>query len=162
MARLGERALIETDLQAFFDDTATIIAQMLDVEFVKILELVPGDAELLLRAGVGWKPGLVGRAHVTTVRGSQAGFTLASGGPVIVENLATETRFEARRCCAIMASCPALSCPIAGRDGRAYGVVGAHSAKPRKFSDSDVSFLAPSPTSSPARSSAASSTSARS
>ena len=69
---------------------------MLNVEFVKILELVPGDAELLLRAGVGWKPGLVGRAHVSTVRDSQAGFTIAAGGPVVVENLATETRFDRR------------------------------------------------------------------
>ncbi|MBX9776305.1 MAG: PAS domain-containing protein [Xanthobacteraceae bacterium] len=141
VARLGERALIETDLQAFFDDTAKIIAQILDVEFVKILELVPGDAELLLRAGVGWKPGLVGRAHVSTVRGSQASFTLASGGPVIVENLATETRFESPTLLHEHGVVAGISCSIAGRDGRAYGVVGAHSAKPRKFSESDVSFL---------------------
>ena len=32
--------------------------------------------------------------------------------------------------------------PIAGRDGRAYGVLGAHTNKRRKFSDYDVSFLA--------------------
>jgi two-component sensor histidine kinase len=141
VARLGERALIETDLQAFFDDTARIIAQILGVEFVQILELVPGDAELLLRAGVGWKQGLVGRAHVSTVRGSQAAFTLASGGPVIVENMATETRFESPTLLHDHGVVSGLSCPIAGRDGRAYGVVGAHSAKPRKFSESDVSFL---------------------
>jgi two-component sensor histidine kinase len=141
VARLGERALIETDLQAFFDDTAAIVAQILGVEFVKILELVPGDAELLLRAGVGWKPGLIGRAHVSTVRGSQAGFTLASGSPVIVENMATETRFESPTLLREHGVVAGLSCSIAGRDGRAYGVVGAHSAKPRKFSESDVAFL---------------------
>jgi PAS domain S-box-containing protein len=141
VARLGERALIETDLQAFFDDTAKIVAQILGVEFVKILELVPGDAELLLRAGVGWKPGLVGRAHVSTVRGSQAGYTLAAGAPIIVENLATETRFESPTLLHEHGIVAGLTCSIAGRDGRAYGVVGAHSARPRKFTDSDVSFL---------------------
>jgi PAS domain S-box-containing protein len=141
VARLGERALVETDLQAFFDDTAAIISHILNVEFVKILELVPGDAELLLRAGVGWQPGLVGRAHVSTVRGSQAGYTLAAGGPVIVENLATETRFDSPTLLRDHNVVSGLSCSIAGRDGRAYGVVGAHTASPRKFSDADISFV---------------------
>ena len=142
IARLSERALIETDLQVFFDDTAAITARILDVEFLKILELVPGDAELLLRAGIGWKPGLVGRAHVSTVRGSQGGYTLASSGPVIVEDLSTETRFESPNLLREHGVVSGLSCSIAGRDGRAYGVIGAHTAKRRRFTESDVSFLA--------------------
>ena len=94
MARLGERALTETDLQKLFDDVVATVAEILDVEFVKILELVPGDAELLLRAGVGWSAGLVGTAHEITGRHSHAGYALASGGPVIVTDLKSETRFE--------------------------------------------------------------------
>src|SRR4029453_6207714 len=34
-----------------------------------------------------------------------------------------------------------ISCPIAGHDGRAYGVVTAHSTGPRLFTDYDVPFL---------------------
>ena len=66
VARLGEFALVETDLQKIFDETVRTIASILDVEMVKILELVPGDAELLLRAGTGWKPGVVGSALIST------------------------------------------------------------------------------------------------
>ena len=40
------------------------------------------------------KPGLVGIANVSTGRETQAGYTLASGRPVIVEDLASETRFS--------------------------------------------------------------------
>ena len=76
-----------------FDEAVAVIAQVLDVELIKILELLPGDAELLLRSGIGWNPGVVGVAHVSTSRETQAGYTLASGGPVVVDNLATETRF---------------------------------------------------------------------
>ena len=94
MARLGERALTEGNLQLFFDDAVTMIAEILDVELVKVLELVPGDAEVLLRSGCGWKDGIIGRAHVSTGRDTHAGFALASGGPVLVENFATETRFK--------------------------------------------------------------------
>jgi len=90
LARLGERALTESDLQKFFNETVATVGEILDVELVKILELVPGDAEMLLRAGIGWKPGVVGSANVSTGRDSQAGYTLASGRPVIMEDLATE------------------------------------------------------------------------
>ena len=127
IARLGERALTESDLQKFFDEAVATIAKMLDVELVKILELVPGDAELLLRSGVGWNEGLVGTAYVSTGRDTQAGFTLASGGPVIVENLAEPKRASpARRCCATTHAVSGISTPIAGRDGRAYGVLTVH------------------------------------
>ena len=54
VARIGAQALTELGLQRFFDESVKTIAATLDVELVKILELVPGDAELLLRAGTGW------------------------------------------------------------------------------------------------------------
>jgi two-component sensor histidine kinase len=142
IARLGERALVENNLQQFLDDTTAIVAEYLDVEFAKILELAPGDAEFVLRAGVGWKSGLVGNAVVSTGRGSQGGFTLASGGPVVVEDLTSETRFDGLPLLHEHGVKSGLSCPIAGRDGRAYGVLGAHTARHRQFSAHDVSFLA--------------------
>ena len=141
VARLGEQALVETDLQKFFDDVVTMVAETLDVEFAKILEIVPGDAELIVRAGVGWSPALVASAHVSTGPDSQAGFTLASGGPIVVENLATETRFIGAALLHEHKVISGITTPIAGRDGRAYGVLGAHSGKLRKFTDYDVSFM---------------------
>jgi len=141
VARLAERALTERDLQTFCNDAVATIAAILDMELVKILELVPGDAELLLRAGVGWKPGLVGTAHVSTGRDTQAGFTLTSGGPVTVENLGSETRFSGAWLLGDHGAVSGVSTPIAGRDGRAYGVLTAHTTTRRKFSESDVSFL---------------------
>jgi PAS domain S-box-containing protein len=142
VARLGAQALTELGLQRFLDDSVKTIADTLDVELVKILELVPGDAELLLRAGAGWQPGLVGTALVPTDRNTQAGFTLAAGGPVIVENLASETRFCGHRLLHHHGVVSGLTIPIAGRDGRTYGVLGVHATKRRSFSENDVSFLA--------------------
>jgi two-component sensor histidine kinase len=142
LARMGERALTETDLQKFFEEAVTTVGEILDVEMVKILELLPGDAELLVRAGIGWKPGLIGKATVSTGRDSQAGYTLASGRPVITENLKTETRFTGQPLLHNHGVISGITAPIAGRDGRAYGVLGAHTAKQRKFHDYDVAFVA--------------------
>jgi len=146
VGRLGEQALTETDLQKLFDEIVSTIAEILDVEFVKILELVPGDAELLLRAGHGWREGLVGTAHESTGRDSQGGYVLggyalASGGPVIIHDLKSETRFEAPALLLEHGINSGVTLPIAGRDGRAYGVLGAHTARRRRFGEYDVAFL---------------------
>lgn len=142
LARLGERALTETDLQLFFNEVVATVGEILDVELVKILELLPGDAELLMRAGAGWQAGLVGTANVSTGRDSLAGYTLAAGRPVIVEEFESETRFSGPQLLLDHGVVSAITTPIAGRDGRAYGVLGAHTCKRRKFHDYDVSFLA--------------------
>jgi two-component sensor histidine kinase len=142
LARLSERALIESDLQKFFDEVVESVAEILGVELVKILELLPGDSQLLLRAGVGWHPGLVGHALISTGRNSQAGYTLAAGRPVIVEDLASETRFAGQPILHDHSVVSGTSAPIAGRDGRAYGVLSAHSSRRVKFHDYDVSFVA--------------------
>ena len=142
LARLGERALTESDLQKFFNEVVSTIGEILDVEMVKILELMPGDAELLLRAGIGWKAGLVGAAAVSTARDSQAGYALASGRAVVLENLKTETRFKGEPLLHDHDVASGITAPIAGHDGRAYGVLGAHTAKRRRFHDYDDSFIA--------------------
>jgi PAS domain S-box-containing protein len=141
VARLGERALTDSNLQTLFDEIVTTVAEILDVEFVKILELEPGDAELLLRAGTGWREGAVGSAHESTGRHSQAGYALASGGPVIVTDLRSETRFEGPALLRDHGVNSGVSVPIAGRDGRAYGVLGAHTARLRRFGQHEVSFV---------------------
>jgi PAS domain S-box-containing protein len=141
VARLGEQALTETDLEKVFDDMVATVADTLDVEFVKILELVPGDAELLLRAGRGWRDGLIGVAHESTGRHSHGGYALASGGPVVVLDLKSETRFDAPALLLDHGINSGVSVPIAGRDGRAYGVLGAHTARRRRFGEYDVAFL---------------------
>jgi PAS domain S-box-containing protein len=140
IARIGARALTETDLQKLFDELVTTIAEMLGVELVQILELVPGDAEFLLRAGIGWTQGLVGSAHVSTNPNTHAGCALATGAPV-VEDLARETRFTETPLLARHGAASGITVPIAGPDGRAYGVLAAHARRRLRFEEHDVSFV---------------------
>ena len=133
LARLGERALTDSDLQKFFNEVVTTVGEILDVELVNILELLPGDAELLLRAGIGWRPGLVGSANISTGRDTEAGYTLASGRPVIVEDLASETRFSDRPCCMITAW-------SAGSPRRLPAAMAAPMACSARTQKSDASF----------------------
>ncbi|MCA1738349.1 MAG: PAS domain S-box protein [Actinobacteria bacterium] len=94
VAELGRRALTEPDLSALMDEAVEVVAHTLGVEYCKILKLLPEGDDLLLCAGVGWDEGLVGRAKVSAGLDSQAGYTLFTDEPVVVEDLNTESRFS--------------------------------------------------------------------
>ena len=55
LVALGQKALVERDLHGLMNEAVHTVAAVLGVEFCKVLELVPGGRELLLRAGVGWR-----------------------------------------------------------------------------------------------------------
>jgi len=61
-------------------------------------------------------------------------------GPVIVEDLQNETRFQGSSFLHDHHIISSLSLPIASR-GRSIGVLGVHSNKPHNFSSDDVEFL---------------------
>ncbi len=141
ISRLGERALAETDLERLLDEVVHTVAETLQVDFATVLELIPGDAELLMRAGVGWKPGIIGATHIPTGLNSQSGYTLSTGGPVVVEDFAKETRFGVPGVLLEHDIVSSMSVTIAGRDGRAYGVLTVHTRRKRLFGERDISFL---------------------
>ena len=140
IAELGKQALRETGLQSFLDAAVRLLAETLGVEFCKVLELTPDKKHLLLKAGVGWKEGYVGQATVGTQRESQAGYTLQQESPVVVEDLRDEERFTAPPLLVEHDVSSGLSVVIRGDRGY-FGVLGAHSTKPRKFSKHDIDFF---------------------
>jgi two-component sensor histidine kinase len=124
------------------NDAVSTVALTLSVDFVKILELLPGDAELLLRAGFGWKTNVVGSILATTEPDGYASFTLASPAPVCTDDFASETRFTVPPYLKDHKCVSGMNVTIAGRDGRAYGILGICTAANRKFSAQDIAFLA--------------------
>jgi PAS domain S-box-containing protein len=116
------------------------VARTVEVEFCKVLELEPDGRALLLRAGVGWKDGLVGKATVLAGDQSQAGRTLAANQPVIVEDLRKETRFNGPPLLMDHGIVSGVSVVIGGQS-RPFGVLGVHTATRRAFSNEEVNFL---------------------
>jgi len=140
VAELGLRALVGIDINVLMNESVALLAENLKVEHCKILELLPDGKNLLLRSGVGWKDGLVGHATVGAGKDSQAGFTLISDGPVIVEDLRTETRFSSPPLLTDHGVISGMSVIITGWE-RPFGVLGVHTTQQRKFSMDDIHFL---------------------
>ncbi|MEG5234610.1 EAL domain-containing protein [Microcoleus sp. AT9b-C3] len=157
VAYLGQQALAETDLSALMDKAAVLIAQTLDVDYCQLLELLPSGHAFLLRAGVGWQPGLVGSATVAASARSQAGYTLLWGEPTIVEDLRVETRFSELPLLHNHRAVSGVTVIIPGNRGlgsnwgqaepanssssQAWGILGVHSSQKRVFSQDDVYFV---------------------
>ena len=140
IAELGQRALTSIELSALMNEAAGIAARCLDVELCSVFELLPEGDTLLLRAGFGWKDMHIGRAKIRAGTGSQAGFTLLSGEPIIVEDWMKETRFRGPKALREHGVVSALTVLIPGKD-KPFGVIGAHTARKRKFTLDDVNFL---------------------
>jgi PAS domain S-box-containing protein len=140
LARFSEHAIATVALQDLLNEGALLVSQTLGVEFCKILELLPDGNNLLLRAGVGWKQGLVGKMTVPATADTQAGFTLRSNALVMVEDLASETRFNGAPFLREHGVVSGISLVIS-LSSRPYGVLSAHSTGRRDFTRDEVSFL---------------------
>lgn len=137
---LGQRALASKDLQSLFDEATRLVADVLQVEFCKVLELEPDGKTLRLKSGVGWKEGYVGKASVGVGVDTQAGFALIANEPVIVANIHTDTRFTSPTMLWDHGVISGMSVVIQGKEGP-YGVLGAHTHQKRNFTVDDANFL---------------------
>ncbi|MEQ8847453.1 chemotaxis protein CheB [Botrimarina sp.] len=140
IARLGRHALAGGPLDELFDRAVRVAADTLGVELTKVLRLDPGGETVRLVAGVGWKPGLVGHAAVPTGRDSQAGYTLRSAWPVVVEDLTTEERFSGPQLLIDHGVRSGLSVVI-GPESKPWGVLGVHSRTPGSYTADDAHFV---------------------
>jgi PAS domain S-box-containing protein len=140
VARLGQRALRQTDLAALMDETVALTAKTLNVEYCELLELLPESDDLLLRSGVGWKEGAVGHVTAEATLDSQVGYTLLFSEPVVVADLHEEKRFSGTHLLLNHGVVSGMSVVIQGR-GKPYGVVGAHTRERRDFTGDDINFL---------------------
>lgn len=140
VATLGHSALRGEPIERVMDMAVHRAAEVLGVGYAKVLQLIPHRDELLLRAGVGWKAGLVGHAAVGAGLDSQAGYTLASNNPVIVDDLRTETRFSGPPLLHQHNVVSGVSVIIRGRV-RPWGVFGVHTRAKQEFTQDDVNFV---------------------
>lgn len=141
LAAIGLIALNKENFDEALQQIIEVAGAAVDCELAKILQFADNADHLLLRAGTGWKAGLVGHATVGTDTQSQAGYTLSVNEPVIVTDLASETRFSGPELLLSHNVRSGMSVPIPGSASRPFGVLGVHSASTRRFEPADVDFL---------------------
>jgi two-component sensor histidine kinase len=140
LAELGVTALKGTPFDDLLKEAVRLSAQGLEAEFCKVLEYMPAQNRLLMRAGVGWDEGMVGTASVGADLASPSGYALHTGKPVISNHLASEERFRTPDLLAAHGVRRAINVILQG-DGAPYGVLEVDSRSAGEFSERDIAFL---------------------
>jgi two-component sensor histidine kinase len=142
LAEFGEAALRAEDLGALLHEACHLVGRALKTDLAKVVELLPDGRSMIVRAGVGWKPGVVGEVVVSAEGGSPESLTLRNGA-VISTDVHREKRFRYHqflRDHGVQAFVNVLI--LSGDKGRPpFGVLQVDSRSPREFHETDISFL---------------------
>jgi signal transduction histidine kinase/ActR/RegA family two-component response regulator/HAMP domain-containing protein len=140
VAGLGQFAMTNSDLSVLLSQAAMLVSQTLEVQYSAIYERLP-DGELILQAGMGWKPDCVGNAKVSGEKDSQIGFTLHSGEPVVIADQSPDgVQFTQPALLVEHGVVSSVTILIATRD-QPFGVMGVHTTQRREFTSDEVQFL---------------------
>lgn len=140
ISRFGSQALRTNDLDALLHEAAALVADALGIKRAKVLELLPGGEALLVRSGVGWKPGVVGELTLGADHRSPAGYALWTGEPVICPDLDADRRFETPAVLLEHGIRSAANVVIRG-DGPPFGVLEVDGEEPREYRAEEIHFL---------------------
>src|SRR3954453_21722880 len=140
LTELGILALKGTPFLELLDHTARLTAEGLGAEFCKVLEYLPDQNRLLVRAGVGWGPGVVGSASIGADLESPGGYALRTGVPVISNHLENEERFRTPELLLEYGIYRAMNVILQG-EGAPFGVLEVDSRSEGEFSEQDITFL---------------------
>lgn len=142
LARFGELALRSNDLDEILTESCRLVGEALGTDLAKVVELQPDGETLLVRAGVGWKPGVVGIATIRKSEHTSESLALETGKAVTSSDIATETRFEYAPFLIDNGVRAIVNVPIIGGEGKPYyGILQVDSREPRAFSQTDTAFL---------------------
>ncbi|MEQ8768653.1 MAG: PAS domain S-box protein [Planctomycetota bacterium] len=135
IAHLGRAALAEAPFEELLEEAARTLADTLESDLSMVLELQPSGNTMMLRAGVGWRDGVVGHELLEVPASAGSGrFTIGSadagtpldflGAPLLVEHGARV----------------GISAVI-GPFESPWGVLGTHRKRPRDFDGEDAYFV---------------------
>jgi two-component sensor histidine kinase len=139
-ADFGLLAVEGADLGELLHQAAVEAAHSLGVSHIKVLQYLPDEKRFLVRAGVGWSEGVVGRARIGADVQSPAGYALQTGRPVISNELNKEERFRVPQLLREHGVKSAANVIIKAKEN-IFGVLEADSREPRTFAEDDLKFL---------------------
>jgi two-component sensor histidine kinase len=139
LAHFGATALRHMPLPELLATAVACTERGVDARRVKILE-AQQDGTLLVVAGVGWRPGVVGNVRLAGTMDSPPGRALLTGEPVVIEDLHRQSEFAISDLLREHNVVSLVNVPI--KNGEfTFGVLEVDSAQPMRWTVHDVNFL---------------------
>jgi PAS domain S-box-containing protein len=141
LADFGEFALRSDNLDEVLTEACRLVGEALGTRRAKILEIDHDSQTLLVRAGVGWSPGIVGGLRLTLVEHSSETFAINAGRPVVSGDIGREDRFDVPPFMREAGVVALVNVPIFLPASRPYGLLQADATERREFGEEDTEFL---------------------
>jgi two-component sensor histidine kinase len=140
LAEFGEFAFRAEELDTILTEACRLVGGALRTDLAKVVELLP-HGTMRVRAGVGWKAGVVNEVIMPSDENSPEGLTLKDGA-VISPDIRKERRFPYHPFLIENGVQAFVNVLILGGKGRSpFGVLQVDSRSPREFRQSDIQFL---------------------
>jgi two-component sensor histidine kinase/putative methionine-R-sulfoxide reductase with GAF domain len=136
----GRIALEDLEIGPLLQRAVAQVARATGVRHTKIMRYRTEQGDLLVEAGYGWRPGVVGKARFGIDAASPSGRALQTGQPVVIDDIRDHPEFRVHPVIAEHGIISLLNVPIR-YDGIIWGVLEADSEQPSHFDDLDAEFL---------------------
>lgn len=136
----SKNALGTLPIPALLHQACECASEGMSVKRAKVLQHRPHTADLLIVAGVGWGPGVVGQASLPGNRRSPPGLCVLANEPTFIDNLPEDPAFDTSPLLREHGIISLVNVPIAVDDG-VWGVLEVDSTEPRQFDADHREFL---------------------
>jgi two-component sensor histidine kinase len=140
LSNFGMEALKSSSVADLLDQAAKTAALGMRASLSKILEYRKASNDLLIRAGIGWRSGVIGTVALGADLESPAGYAFHTGSPVISNHLEGEEQFRTPALMIEHGVKRAINVLITYNAGR-WGVLEVDSPSAGEFEAADLAFL---------------------
>jgi GAF domain-containing protein len=141
LAAFGTFAFRETDLQKILTEAARVCADSLNVPFCKICRYRPNENDLMIIAGCGWKPNVIGSVVSEANETTPQGRAYLTRGPVVIPNIYRDNELALPSFYREHGIISTIDVVISSITGVAYGVLEVDSPIETSYDDNDINFL---------------------
>ncbi|GIU99288.1 MAG: hypothetical protein KatS3mg014_0904 [Actinomycetota bacterium] len=139
IAELSGMAVAGLPLQEVLQRAAELVGGILEVPLVSVCELDDEGRALVLRAGVGWRDGLVGTLEIPLDAAAGAAIAALTEEPLIYRDPGSAPGFAGSPLLPDHGAVTGIVAAVRGR--RVRGVLGAHATAAREFPPQAVGLL---------------------
>jgi two-component sensor histidine kinase len=141
LADFGELATRSEDLDEVLTEACRLVGRALGTDLAKVMEVEEDEQTLFVRAGCGWRPGIVGHVRLSMSEHSSETYAISLGEPVITTDIHSEERFVFPEFLVEAGVVGVINVPILLPGGSSYGLLQVDSREAWHVDDDDIQFL---------------------
>jgi two-component sensor histidine kinase/ActR/RegA family two-component response regulator/putative methionine-R-sulfoxide reductase with GAF domain len=141
LSAFGSFALGESDLGKVLTEAARVCAECLAVPYCKVCRYRVEENDLLVEAGVGWRPGVIGGVVSRADNSTPQGRAFTTGEPAVCADLGKDPSFILPAFYAEHGIVSTVDVVIRKKEGQPWGVLEIDNPEFHNYDQHDINFL---------------------